>query len=151
MTLIRASKRCHRGVRLTGAGRHFIAGVPAGIAQLEHAVRTAGAEAYPRLHQVSNVNQVARYFGSSPAVFVLQTLEHRKFAKFPLRDHEASIAARGVFSTRNVAFLHTHTYAIKALFLRTCSIFICNMRSSGPQESCEYLAVTTRSCHSRQR
>ncbi|MFG1403812.1 MULTISPECIES: LysR family transcriptional regulator [unclassified Xanthobacter] len=36
-------ERRHRGVRLTEAGRHFVAGVSAGIAQLDHAVRTAGA------------------------------------------------------------------------------------------------------------
>ncbi|MDH0612697.1 MULTISPECIES: LysR substrate-binding domain-containing protein [Bacteria] len=36
-------ERRHRGVRLTDAGQHFIAGVSAGIAQLDHAVRTAGA------------------------------------------------------------------------------------------------------------
>lgn len=33
----------HRGVRLTEAGRHFVAEVSAGIAQLDHSVRTAGA------------------------------------------------------------------------------------------------------------
>ena len=36
-------ERRHRGVRLTEAGRHFVAEVSAGIAQLDHAVRTAGA------------------------------------------------------------------------------------------------------------
>jgi len=36
-------ERRHRGVRLTDAGRHFVAEVSAGIAQLDHAVRTAGA------------------------------------------------------------------------------------------------------------
>jgi DNA-binding transcriptional LysR family regulator len=36
-------ERRHRGVRLTEAGRHFLAEVAAGIAQLDHAVRTAGA------------------------------------------------------------------------------------------------------------
>jgi DNA-binding transcriptional LysR family regulator len=36
-------ERRHRGVRLTEAGRHFVAEVTAGIAQLDHAVRTAGA------------------------------------------------------------------------------------------------------------
>jgi DNA-binding transcriptional LysR family regulator len=36
-------ERRHRGVRLTEAGRRFVAEVSAGIAQLDHAVRTAGA------------------------------------------------------------------------------------------------------------
>jgi len=36
-------ERRHRGVRLTEAGRHFVAEVSAGIAQLDHAVLTAGA------------------------------------------------------------------------------------------------------------
>lgn len=36
-------ERRHRGVRLTEAGRHFVAEITAGIAQLDHAVRTAGA------------------------------------------------------------------------------------------------------------
>ena len=36
-------ERRHRGVRLTEAGRHFVAEVTAGIARLDHAVRTAGA------------------------------------------------------------------------------------------------------------
>lgn len=36
-------ERRHRGVRLTDAGRHFVTEVSAGIAQLDHAVRTAGA------------------------------------------------------------------------------------------------------------
>lgn len=36
-------ERRHRGVRLTEAGRHFVAGISAGIAHLDHAVRTAGA------------------------------------------------------------------------------------------------------------
>ena len=36
-------ERRHRGVRLTEAGRHFVVEVTAGIAQLDHAVRTAGA------------------------------------------------------------------------------------------------------------
>ncbi|MFC5508125.1 LysR substrate-binding domain-containing protein [Bosea massiliensis] len=36
-------ERRHRGVRLTEAGRHFVAEVSAGIAQIDHAVRTAGA------------------------------------------------------------------------------------------------------------
>lgn len=36
-------ERRHRGVRLTEAGRRFIVDVSAGIAQLDHAVRTAGA------------------------------------------------------------------------------------------------------------
>jgi len=36
-------ERRHRGVRLTDAGRSFVAEVSAGIAQLDHAVRTAGA------------------------------------------------------------------------------------------------------------
>lgn len=36
-------ERRHRGVRLTEAGRRFIAEVSAGIAQLDHAVLTAGA------------------------------------------------------------------------------------------------------------
>ena len=36
-------ERRHRGVRLTEAGRHFVTEVSAGIAQLDHAVRTAGA------------------------------------------------------------------------------------------------------------
>ena len=36
-------ERRHRGVRLTDAGRHFVAEVSTGIAQLDHAVRTAGA------------------------------------------------------------------------------------------------------------
>lgn len=36
-------ERRHRGVRLTEAGRHFIDEVPAGVAQLDHAVQTAGA------------------------------------------------------------------------------------------------------------
>lgn len=36
-------ERRHRGVRLTEAGRHFVAEVSAGIAQLDHAVRTVGA------------------------------------------------------------------------------------------------------------
>jgi DNA-binding transcriptional LysR family regulator len=36
-------ERRHRGVRLTEAGRHFVAEIAAGIAQLDHAVRTAGA------------------------------------------------------------------------------------------------------------
>lgn len=36
-------ERRHRGVRLTEAGRHFIADVSAGIDQLDHAVRTAAA------------------------------------------------------------------------------------------------------------
>lgn len=36
-------ERRHRGVRLTEAGRHFVGEVSAGIDQLNHAVRTAGA------------------------------------------------------------------------------------------------------------
>lgn len=36
-------ERRHRGVRLTDAGRHFVTEVSAGIAQLDNAVRTAGA------------------------------------------------------------------------------------------------------------
>lgn len=36
-------ERRHRGVRLTEAGRRFVAEVSTGIAQLDHAVRTAGA------------------------------------------------------------------------------------------------------------
>lgn len=36
-------ERRHRGVRLTDAGRRFIAEVSVGIAHLDHAVRTAGA------------------------------------------------------------------------------------------------------------
>lgn len=36
-------ERRHRGVYLTDAGRHFVAEVSAGVAQLDHAVRTAGA------------------------------------------------------------------------------------------------------------
>lgn len=36
-------ERRHRGVRLTEAGRQFVAEVSAGIEQLDHAVRTAGA------------------------------------------------------------------------------------------------------------
>ena len=36
-------ERRHRGVRLTEAGHHFVAGVSAGIAQIDHAVRSAGA------------------------------------------------------------------------------------------------------------
>ena len=36
-------ERRHRGVRLTEAGRHFVAQVSAGIAQIDHAVSTAGA------------------------------------------------------------------------------------------------------------
>lgn len=36
-------ERRHRGVRLTEAGRRFVAEVSAGIEQIDHAVRTAGA------------------------------------------------------------------------------------------------------------
>lgn len=36
-------ERRHRGVRLTEAGRHFVAEVSAGIAQIDHAIRTIGA------------------------------------------------------------------------------------------------------------
>ncbi len=36
-------ERRHRGVRLTEARRHYVAEVSHGIAQLDHAVRTAGA------------------------------------------------------------------------------------------------------------
>jgi len=36
-------ERRHRGVRLTEAGRHFVAEVSAGLAQLDHAMCTAGA------------------------------------------------------------------------------------------------------------
>lgn len=36
-------ERRHRGVRLTEAGRHFVTEVSAGIALLDHAVRTVGA------------------------------------------------------------------------------------------------------------
>jgi len=36
-------ERRHRGVRLTEVGRHFVVEVSAGIAQLDHAVRTVGA------------------------------------------------------------------------------------------------------------
>jgi DNA-binding transcriptional LysR family regulator len=36
-------ERRHRGVRLTEAGRHFVTEVSSGLAQLDHAVRTAGA------------------------------------------------------------------------------------------------------------
>lgn len=36
-------ERRHRGVRLTDAGRHFVAQVSASITQLDYAVRTAGA------------------------------------------------------------------------------------------------------------
>lgn len=36
-------ERRHRGVRLTEIGRHFVAEVSASIAQIDHAVRTAGA------------------------------------------------------------------------------------------------------------
>ena len=36
-------ERRHRGVLLTEAGRHFVTEVSAGIAQLDHTVRTAGA------------------------------------------------------------------------------------------------------------
>ncbi len=38
-------ERRHRGVRLTEAGRRFVAEVSAGIEQIDHAVRTAGAVA----------------------------------------------------------------------------------------------------------
>lgn len=36
-------ERRHRGVRLTEAGHHFVAGVSAGITQIDYAVRSAGA------------------------------------------------------------------------------------------------------------
>lgn len=36
-------ERSTRGVRLTDAGRHFVEGVAAGIDQLDHAAKTAGA------------------------------------------------------------------------------------------------------------
>src|SRR5690606_30698665 len=36
-------ERYARGVRLTEAGRHFVASVSTGIDQLDHAVKTAGA------------------------------------------------------------------------------------------------------------
>lgn len=36
-------ERYARGVRLTEAGRHFVASVSSGINQLDHAVKTAGA------------------------------------------------------------------------------------------------------------
>jgi len=40
---IQLFERRHRGVRLTEAGRHFVAGVSAGIGHLDHVVRTVGA------------------------------------------------------------------------------------------------------------
>lgn len=46
-------ERRHRGVRLTEAGRLFVAEVSAGIAQVDHAVRTAGAVSSGRTGQLA--------------------------------------------------------------------------------------------------
>lgn len=44
-------ERHSRGVRLTDAGRHFVGNVAVGIAQLDHAVKTAGGMARGDLGQ----------------------------------------------------------------------------------------------------
>lgn len=70
-------ERRHRGVRLTAAGRCFMAEVSAGIAQLDHAVRTAGAVAS------GSTGQLAIGLNSSIAGGFLADMRTRFRVEFP--------------------------------------------------------------------
>jgi len=70
-------ERRHRGVRLTEAGRRFVAEVSAGIEQIDHAVRTAGAIAD------GTVGRLAIGLNGSIATGFLADLRRRYHAAHP--------------------------------------------------------------------
>lgn len=70
-------ERRHRGVRLTEAGRRFVAEVSAGIEQIDHAVRTAGAIAD------GTVGHLAIGLHGSIATGFLADLRRRYRAAYP--------------------------------------------------------------------
>lgn len=70
-------ERRHRGVRLTEAGRRFVAEISAGIEQIDHAVRTAGAIAS------GTVGRLAIGLHGSIATGFLADLRRRYSAAYP--------------------------------------------------------------------